>query len=449
MTKRIKPFEKTAGWWQAVYIAPVRPPFLWVEEDTFINFKGYNLLLTPAVEKAYPTVYLNTQMHHPAGTPKEPINIILEFLSAFAWISEQQFEIRGTGASQYLIKHVVCEQYIQPYKHFYFEDIPEITDKKSQLALALYREARSVTHPAYQFLGFYKIINLIHPTSKQQMEWINNNIAKTKDQQAKERLKELQKTESDIGNYLYASCRCAISHASITTTVINPDDYNDYKRMYWDLPLIEELARLIITQDLGIESRRDIFLKHLYELSGFKTLLPQSFIKKLEIGQKLLESDFPEIPNLSIRLNGYQPFELLENLNARICAYGKKAIAIECYSNEKLFKTNIFLNFDEERLHTDWFSPENVFLGDDGTPEACDHMISFLEFQKAYLLNGALEVWDADQYELLGRCDPFMPVNCMPNLDWFKQEFEKLSKLKQDRQTQQEITSETKNNQTD
>lgn len=433
MTKRIKPFDTEHGWWCAVFLLPVDLPFMWVEENTFINFKGYNLLLTPSVDKLYPAVYINTKMRHSFVIPEEPVNIILEFLSAFAWISEQRFVIHDTCAASYLIKRGNCEQYVHPYKHFLFEDIPEIMDEKGKLALALYREAQSMLHPAYQFLGFYKIINLMIKNGQKQIDWINANIHRVEEQSAKERLKELQKTETNIGKYLYVACRCAISHATVGQTIVNPDDYSDYRRLYRDVFLVKELARSIIRQDLGVQSRHDMYKSHLYELAGFKTLFPKIVVDKLTMGEKIKVRDFPKLPNLSIRLTGHSQFELLENLNAEVCDCVKNVLVIQCYSNEKLFKTRLFLNFAEERLQSDWMSPENVFLCDDGTPESCDRIIDFLEFRKNYLLNGILEVWDYDNQELLGHCDAFMPVNCIVNLDWFNAEFKKLSKMKTER----------------
>jgi hypothetical protein len=41
--------------------------------------------------------------------------------------------------------------------HF-FDEAPAIEDAKGILALALYREAMGLNNPAFQFLGFYKII---------------------------------------------------------------------------------------------------------------------------------------------------------------------------------------------------------------------------------------------------------------------------------------------------
>jgi hypothetical protein len=56
---------------------------------------------------------------------------------------------------------------------------------------------------AYGFLGFFKIINLVKKTGREQKEWINAALPRIKDHRTLERKSELASTESDLGAYLY------------------------------------------------------------------------------------------------------------------------------------------------------------------------------------------------------------------------------------------------------
>ena len=48
------------------------------------------------------------------------------------------------------------------------------------------------------------------------------------------------------------------------------------------------------------------------------------------------------------------------------------------------------------------------------SPMAIRHVIDYMRFRRRYYLNGELEMYDADHETLLGRCDPYIPVNIMP-----------------------------------
>jgi len=45
---------------------------------------------------------------------------------------------------------------------FRIDYLPEHTNPKGQLCLALYREALNLNSKPFQFLGFFKIINVLH-----------------------------------------------------------------------------------------------------------------------------------------------------------------------------------------------------------------------------------------------------------------------------------------------
>ena len=59
----------------------------------------------------------------------------------------------------------------------------------------------------YRFLSFFKILNIKHEKGKEHVAWINGNVGKVWNFRAQERLAELQRTQADIGEYLWRQGR--------------------------------------------------------------------------------------------------------------------------------------------------------------------------------------------------------------------------------------------------
>ena len=53
----------------------------------------------------------------------------------------------------------------------------------------------------------------------------------------------------------------------------------------------------------------------------------------------------------------------------------------------------------------------HIRVRDDGTPKTIRGRIDRAEFIASMLANGQLEVWQTQPEKLLGRCDPFVPLN--------------------------------------
>jgi hypothetical protein len=126
-----------------------------------------------------------------------------------------------------------------------------LKDNKQRLAIALYREALTVNSTPYEFLGYFKVINVVYKGSKEQKKWINNNLQYIDDELCKNRVKELKKQVDDIGHYLYESGRCAVAHA-FADPLVDPDDLVHLRRLSEDLHIIKSLARHLIKFEIGV-----------------------------------------------------------------------------------------------------------------------------------------------------------------------------------------------------
>jgi hypothetical protein len=85
------------------------------------------------------------------------------------------------------------------------------------------------------------------------------------------------------------------------------------------------------------------------------------------------------------------------------------------------------LDFAAERLIYD--PMEAIAVLDDGSVGAAHSAVSRLQLLRGLILNGQLEAWDSERVELLGRCDPHIPLNIdlqrsLANLDRIQEELE-------------------------
>jgi hypothetical protein len=131
--------------------------------------------------------------------------------------------------------------------------LPSSDDPKVKLALAFYREALGVNSIPYQFLGFFKIINILFQTGSEQEGWIRRTLPKLTDHLALPRIEVLRRQHTDIPKYLYGSGRCAVAHA-FAEPLVNPENPRDSERLVLDLPLVKALAAYLIEHEFGIKS---------------------------------------------------------------------------------------------------------------------------------------------------------------------------------------------------
>jgi len=127
------------------------------------------------------------------------------------------------------------------------------TDRKKVLALALYREARTVNSIPYAFLGYYKILNIwlsekYKDGKRELQEYIKTAIPTFQDPLTVKCISDLRMAVSDIPEYLFKSCRCAVAHANVTATAADPDDWTDIKRFAVGLEIIRHVAEKLMEE---------------------------------------------------------------------------------------------------------------------------------------------------------------------------------------------------------
>lgn len=158
-----------------------------------ILFRGRELILRPETDIFAPDVITK---YDPPGAYEETLRIVRQFFSSIAWIRQGPIkEIGITGGSHpFHIGKGPLARLIDP--QFRIDYLPDPEETRTRLALALYREALGLDNIAYQFLGFFKIINVLYDKGSDQKSWINKTVNNLGDHFAKERIRVLSESQS-------------------------------------------------------------------------------------------------------------------------------------------------------------------------------------------------------------------------------------------------------------
>lgn len=263
----------------------VIPHFSWPNVQVEFLFEGYRVVLQPWRRDIENNIILacTVSVFDPNGfTFEKGGTIARRFLSRLAWSKNGGAVELFEGGTNNLKKpgrlgqgtygKSGCSQ-VDPSDFIY---LPKASSFEADLALGLFREGMSVNSVPFAFLSYFKILNIVHSDGKSQKKWINDNIDQLWYSPAVKRLEKLKNSESDIGAYLYHQGRCAIAHAS-GNPLVNPDSYEDKRRIEDDLILIKEISELYVEQKFGVLTDSS-FWKMLRETNSSSSELLQKTI---------------------------------------------------------------------------------------------------------------------------------------------------------------------------
>jgi hypothetical protein len=130
-------------------------------------------------------------------------------------------------------------------------------DPRARLALALYREARTINSVPFAFLGYFKILNIFWQDKYDKkgqnriIEGIRTTLPQVKDDLARERIEDLENRGENIPEYLYKLGRCAVAHA-YAAPIVDPDNAQDLQRLSHDMEIIKAIAEFLIETELKV-----------------------------------------------------------------------------------------------------------------------------------------------------------------------------------------------------
>ncbi|WP_088184057.1 methylamine utilization protein MauJ [Sphingobium sp. Z007] len=385
--------------------------------------------IIPPTQDSSPAVAMRVEQ----SATNEHRTKMMRFLSALSW--SQGYGIRVSGFGGGSMPFLSSGRGIGGYAliaDFVVRDLPE-PDAQGQLALALMREARGLDHSAYSFLTFYRVLEATLPNGRVRGAWITDAFDKLEGQ-AKEALAKVRaRGIDDVGAHIQRARRQAIAHAA-EQPIMDPDDYSVVRELYEELPLIQGLAERAVEEILGIMTPSSIYRSHLYELAGFRDIIPPGLMAQIMEGPWDDISGTVDVPLLDIELRRSEPFAALRGMVPVAADVAEAALKLLCRSPDSLIQFEFELHFDSERLVFDF--TRGLQVRDDGSARAARNIVELRRFQLDYLGNGELQIYDADTRTLLSRVDAFIPVNCWANHEWFDSEIAKWLKLAEQRALQ-------------
>ncbi|MEO9591380.1 methylamine utilization protein MauJ [Rhodopirellula bahusiensis] len=244
--KQVLPITDMLCW----MIITVETTIGWPAIETSVTFAGETLLLRP--QDGDSSADVRMQYAHPQNE-HATFELISRFLSCLSW----WYHMPARGDIRISSTAPMRGGGLRPgpplVANFSIpSDLTIPTAVVDRLSLALYREAASVNHLPFEFLGYFKVINASHNKSKDQIAWMNQALPQISDSKALSRIANLNANEPNVGKYLYGSGRCAVAHA-FQAPVIDPDLSVDLYRLGDDLPVVRALAEYLIEHDLGIK----------------------------------------------------------------------------------------------------------------------------------------------------------------------------------------------------
>ncbi len=230
----------------------VKGTAIWPTKETTVFFGGHTLLLKPASRDTDQSIHVNVRNI----SDVDAMTLVNRFLSILSWCDDQPLENCG-GWSGNPVPVAVPRESRSLGSSIAFPFHRDLEpERKARLALALFREGRSLNSIPFSFLSYFKILNIfwqdkyVHGKNEI-IEGLRATLPKVIDELAVRRIQELEMTQPEVPRYLYESGRCAIAHA-YADPIIDPDDVADLRRLSLDLEVVKSVAEFLIVVELQV-----------------------------------------------------------------------------------------------------------------------------------------------------------------------------------------------------
>ena len=228
---------------------------IWPMDKKEVKYGNHTFVLMPLTKEHSASIHLELRKIDDV----QGLTLINRFLSALGLkCDEPAINHYGWSGNP---NPVPVPRYSMPYGYspsdVFPNEVYEITDKKAKLAVALYREARSLDSVPFQFLSYFKILNIFWNDKKKNgknelVEGLRTSLPNLTENDCVKRIQEIKAKEGDPADYLYKSGRCAVAHA-FADPIVDPDDVTDLRRLSEDIWLMRSLTAYLIEREFGIE----------------------------------------------------------------------------------------------------------------------------------------------------------------------------------------------------
>jgi hypothetical protein len=127
----------------------------------------------------------------------------------------------------------------------------DLIGHKEKLALAMYREAVNARSVFYEFLNYWKVVEVVFPKKDERFAWVDQTAILLTDES--NRIESILQSNARIAVYLDSNCRNAVVHV-FRKPFVDPDSSEDFARLSLDLPIVRTLAKTAISTLPAFES---------------------------------------------------------------------------------------------------------------------------------------------------------------------------------------------------
>jgi hypothetical protein len=405
------------GYWVGAHL---RTGLTLPSNTTMVRFEGAEMLICPSTAELLPVIFYRTNRE----ALRDSQRLIQRFVSSLNWMNASFGTIQlEWSAGSRPTRHGNRAPGIVLTHSFYQEWLPQNLGPDQRLALALYREGSSISHAGYQFLSFYKVINLKYRNGQSQKAWIASKLAMIEEDRAKKRLAKLRAelaTDEAIAAYLHVSCRCAVAHASVDQPTVDPEDPEDQARLERDLPLIRALAEHLIRTEFRIPNRADVWKKNVLALEGARLLMGQEICDRIALRELVFRSEIRLPRAVDVKVWGKPQLRAFQAMHLHTYYSDDGSVTLRLSSQGDAVTVWVVLDFAANKVHFDPLM--DVQCDDDGSARAADEIADASQLQRDVFGNGMIEVWDCESCLCITQGDAYLPLNMF--LDYEKSEAE-------------------------
>lgn len=295
-------------------------------------------------------------------------------------------------------------------KAFSCNHLPIIEDDQVRKALAFLREGRRLrhVHEPYSFLSFFKVIESQF-VSKDRVTWVEQNLGQLNGDAAK-RVGELRAQGIDVNKHLFDSGRCAVAHASLSGTIVDPDIPADRTRIAADLDIIEALATRYVKVDAGVPDEMDLYEKR-DRVAPWHALMTPKAVETLKAGGRVEDvADMGKLEGatVTVRLWPDPPAAQFQSMTMLPVGSGNGSVHLIALNARETIVLAFMMDVATGRMHT--LLKESGIRQSDDTIE--QDVEDFARYYHSVIGNRIVEltIEGAEPVD----CEVVIPVNIIP-----------------------------------
>lgn len=399
------------GWLTAGVVSSIA----WPQEDVWLQYDGQEYLLRGAKQEGEMNISpcISTPCDH--DHVDEALSRLYRFVSLLGYFKRGYVDITGRTWASFPIRYGnprdTFTTLMQGGPHaFNCNHLPIIEDDQVRKALAFLREGRRLrhVHEPYSFLSYFKVIESQF-VSKDRVTWVEQNLGQLNGEAAK-RVAELLAQGIDVNKHLFDSGRCAVAHASISGTIVDPDVPADRKRISSDLDIIEALATRYVKVDAGVPDEMDLY-ENRDRVAPWYTLMTPKAVEALKAGgcvENIEDLNKLDGAAVTIRLWPDLPAVQFQSMTLLPMASGDGTVQFIVLNARKTIVLAFLMDVASGRMHT-LLDESGLRQGNDITEQDVE---DFTRYFHSVIGNRIVEL--AIEGAEPVNCEVVIPVNIIP-----------------------------------